>query len=51
MHNGGEGIVRRLAHIDVVVRMHGRLAAALAGQDFVRTARYNLIGVHIGLGA
>ena len=27
VHRGREGVVRRLSHVDVVVRMHRRLAA------------------------
>ena len=51
MHRGREGVVRRLAAIDVVVGVHRRLAAALAAQDLVGAAGDHLVGVHVGLGA
>jgi hypothetical protein len=47
---GGDGVVRRLAEVDVVVGVHRFLAAALAGQDLVGAAGDHLVGVHVGRG-
>jgi hypothetical protein len=51
MHRGRNSIVGRLAAVDVVVRMNGRLAAALAPERLVGDGRDHLVGVHVGLGA
>ena len=51
VHRGREHIVRRLAHVDVIVRMHRRLLAALAAQQLVGAVRDHLVEVHVALGA
>ena len=49
VHRGREGVVRRLAHIDVVVRMHGRLAADLPPEQLDGPVRQHLVDVHVRL--
>ena len=51
VHGGREGVVRRLAAVDVIVRVHRRFAAALAAERLVGEARDDLVGVHVRLGA
>ena len=51
VHRGREGVVRRLAHIDVVVRMHGRLAADLPAEQLDGPVRQHLVDVHVRLRA
>ena len=51
MHRGREGVVRRLSQIDVIVRVHRRLAADLAAEQLDRPVRQHLVDVHVGLGA
>ena len=51
VHGGRKRVVRGLAGIDVVVRVHGRLAAALAAEPLVGEAGDDLVGVHVGLRA
>ena len=51
VHGGREGVVRGLAAVDVVVGVHGRLAAALPAQQLVGPVGDDLVGVHVGLGA
>ena len=51
MHRGREAVVRRLAHIDVIVGMHGLLGAPLAAEHFIGAGRDHLVRVHVGLGA
>jgi hypothetical protein len=51
MHGGREAVVRRLAHIDVVVGMDRLLRAHLAAQHLDGAVRDHLVGVHVGLGA
>ena len=46
MHGGGEGVVGRLGHIDVVIGVQQRLACEL-----VTAVGDDLVGVHIALGA
>jgi hypothetical protein len=43
-------VVRRLAHVHVVVRVH-QLRADLAAQDLRRAVRDHLVRVHVGRGA
>ena len=51
MHRGREAVVRRLAHIDVIVGMDRRFLAALAAEHFVGAVGDHLVDVHVGLGA
>ncbi len=51
MHRGRKAVVRRLAHIDVVVGMHRRIGARLAAEHFVGARRNHFVHVHVGLGA
>ena len=51
VHGGRKGVVRRLAHVDVVVRMHRRLGAELAAEQLVGAVGDDLVDVHVGLGA
>ena len=47
----GEGVVRGLAHIDVIVGMDRRLVAARAAQSFAGDIRDHLVRVHVRLRA
>ena len=49
VHYCGEGIVRALAHIAVIVRVNGFFTAACASEDFVGAPGDNFVGVHVGL--
>jgi hypothetical protein len=49
VHRGGERVVRRLAHVDVVVGMDRVLAAHLAAGELDRAVRNHLVDVHVGL--
>jgi hypothetical protein len=51
VHRSRERVVRRLAHVDVIVRMHRRLAAELAAEQLDRAVRDHLIEVHVRLRA
>ena len=51
VHGRRKDIVRGLAHIDVVVRVHGFLATTLIAQPLIGEVRQDLVHVHIGLGA
>ena len=51
MHRRREAVVRRLPHIDVVVRMHRRLCAELAAEHEVGAVGDHLVDVHVGLRA
>jgi hypothetical protein len=51
MHRGWEAVVRRLAHIDMIVGMHGRVGAGLAAEHHVGARRNHFIHVHVGLGS
>ena len=51
VHRGRKRVVRRLAHIDVIVWMHRLLGAELAAQHFVGAIGDHLVEVHVGLGA
>jgi hypothetical protein len=48
---GREGVVGRLAHIDVVVGMDGRLGAHLSAHQLDGAVGDHLVGVHVGLRA
>ncbi len=51
VHCRRKRIVRRLAHVDVIVRMYRRLGAARAAQHLVGAVGDHLVDVHVGLGA
>jgi hypothetical protein len=51
MHRRGIGIVRRLAHVDVIVGMDRLFRAQLAAEHLDRAVRNHLVGVHVGLRA
>ena len=49
VHGCGEGIVRRLPHVDMVVRVNRLFAAFFAAQQFDGAVGNHLIHIHIGL--
>ena len=49
VHGCGEGIVRRLPHVDMVVRVNWFFAAFFAAQQFDGAVGNHLIHIHIGL--
>ncbi len=51
VHGSGEGVIGRLAPVDVVVRVHWVLASHLAAGNFNGAVGDDLVGVHVGLGA
>ncbi len=51
VHRRGEGVVGRLAHIAVVVRVDRGFRAHLAAQHFDGAIGDDFVGVHVGLGA
>ncbi len=51
MHDGREGVVRRLAHVHVIVGMHGLLRAHDAAEQLDRAIADHFVGVHVGLRA
>ena len=51
MHRGREGVVRRLAAVDVVVGMHRLLRSHHAAGDLDRAVGDHLVGVHVRLRA
>ena len=51
VHRGGEGVVGRLATVDVVVGVHGGLGPQLAAGQFDGAVADDLVGVHVRLGA
>ena len=51
VHGRRERVVRRLAHVHLVVRVAQRLGAEAAAEDFDRAVGDDLVGVHVGLGA
>jgi len=51
VHGRRDGVVGRLAHIHMVVRVHRRLAPPRARQNLVRTPGQDLVGVHVRLRA
>ncbi|MCY1306059.1 hypothetical protein D9M70_558930 [compost metagenome] len=51
VHRRRIGVVRRLAHVDVIVRMHRLLRAHDAAEQFDRAVRNHLVGIHVRLGA
>ena len=51
VHGGGEGIVRRLRHVDVIVGMNRLLRSQHAARQFNGAVGDHLVDVHVGLGA
>ncbi len=51
VHRRGEGGVRRLAHVHVIVRVNGFLRAHLATQFLDGPVRDHFVCVHVRLGA
>src|SRR2546427_400399 len=50
MDGGGDDVVRRLAHVHVVVRVDQSLLAERMAEDLVRAVRDHLVRVHVGRG-
>jgi len=51
MHGRRKSIIRGLAAIAVIVRMHRRFSAHSAAKPLDSQIRNHLVGVHVGLGA
>ena len=51
VHGGRDAVVRRLAHVDVIVRMHRRFRAELAAERDIGGVGDHLVDVHVGLRA
>ena len=51
VHRRGKNVVRRLAHVDVVVGMDLAALAALAAQELAGAIGDDLVHVHVGLRA
>jgi hypothetical protein len=51
VHDGGEGVVGRGRHVDVVVGVDGLLGAHGAAENLNGAVGDDLVGVHVGLGA
>ena len=51
MHGGRDRVVGRLAHIDVIVRMHRLFGAEFAAERQIGGVGDHLVDVHVGLGA
>jgi hypothetical protein len=51
VHGGGEGVVGRLRHVDVVVGMNGLFAAHDAAGNFDGAVGNDFVDVHVGLRA
>ena len=51
VHGGGEGVVGRGGHVDVVIGVDGLLGAHGAAEDLNGAVGDDLVGVHVGLGA
>ena len=49
VHRGREGVVRRLRHVDVVVRVNRRLAPELPAEELDGAVRDDLVHVHVRL--
>lgn len=50
VHDGGEGVVGRLRHVDVIIGVDGGLGAQLAAEHLNGSVGDDLVGVHVGLG-
>ena len=51
VHGGRDRVVGRLAHIDVIVRVHRLFRAEFAAERDIGGVRDHLVDVHVGLGA
>ena len=51
VHCRWKGVVRRLRHVDVIVRMYRLLRSHFAARNLNRTIRDDLVHVHVGLRA
>jgi len=51
VHGRRKCVIRRLAHVDMVVGVDRRLRAHHAAQHLDRAVGYHLVGVHVGLSA
>ena len=51
VNRGGDDVVRRLAHVHVVVRVHGIARADRLARELRAAVRDHLVGVHIRRGA
>lgn len=51
VHGGGIGVVRRLAHIDVIVRVNRLLRTHDAAEQLDRTVGNDLVRIHVRLGS
>ena len=51
VHRRGKVVVRRLRHVDVIVRMHRRFAAKRRARELAASVRDHLVDVHVELGA
>ena len=49
VHCGREGVVRRLTHVAVVVRVNGRFRCQLTAEDFNSAVRDHFVRVHVRL--
>ena len=51
VHGGGKRVVGRLSHVDVVVRVHGGLAAQGCSSELTAAVGDDFVDVHVELGA
>ena len=51
MHDGGEGVVAAGGHVDVIVGVHGLLAAHFSSQQLDGAVGDDFVGVHVALRA
>ena len=51
MHRGREAVVRRLAHIHMIIGMHRAFRADLAAEHFDRAVGDHFVGIHVALRA
>jgi len=51
VHDGGEGVVRGRAHVDVIVGVHRLLGTHLSTENLDRAVGDDFVRVHVGLGA
>ncbi|KAH3670745.1 hypothetical protein OGAPHI_001261 [Ogataea philodendri] len=51
VHHCWESVVRRLRHVDMIVRMNGFFRAKSSAQNLNGSVTDHLVGVHVGLGS